>query len=93
MIKFLTALARSRYARRDYREAGILSAQALQMSREIFGAEHPYTVVQMYEHAQLLKDSRRRKEAALLKRDADRIRALKGYGEPQRHRIDILALR
>ena len=92
MIKFLSALARSRCAQRDYREARILSGQALQMSREIFGAEHPYTVAQMYSHAQLLKDSGRRKEAAVLMKDADRIRALKGYGEPG-DRIDILALR
>ena len=79
--------------RGDYREAGILSGQALQMSKEIFGPEHPHAIAQMYKHAQLLKDSRRGKEAAALKKEADRIRALKGYGEPDRHRIDILALR
>jgi tetratricopeptide (TPR) repeat protein len=92
MIKFLSALATSRYAQGDHREAGILNEQALQMSRDIFGTEHPHVIAQMYEHAQLLKATRRGKEAAALKREADRIRALRGYSEPDRHRIDILAL-
>jgi hypothetical protein len=93
MIKFLGALATSRYAQGDYRAAGILSGQALQMSKDIFGPEHPHAIAQMYQHAQLLKDSRRHKEAASLKKEADRIRALNGYAESDRHRIDILALR
>jgi hypothetical protein len=93
MIKFLGALATSRYAQGDYRGAVILSGQALQMSKEIFGPEHAHAIAQMYQHAQLLKDSRRGKEAAALKREADRIRELGGYGAVDRHRIDILALR
>ena len=92
MIKFLSALAISRRAQGDYREAGILSEQALQMSKDIFGREHPNAVAQMYEHALLLGASRRRKEGAALRKEADRIRALKGYGESDRHRVDILAL-
>ena len=93
MVKFLRALATARFAQGDYREAANLSRQALQMSKEIFGPEHPHAIAQIYEHAQLLKDSRRGKEAAALKKDADRIRALKGYSDPGHHRIDILALR
>jgi len=92
MIKFLNALATSRYAQGDYCEAGILSEQALQMCRATFGPEHSHVIAQMYDHALLLKATRRRKEADTLKREADRIRALKGYGEPGRHQIDILAL-
>jgi tetratricopeptide (TPR) repeat protein len=92
IVKFLSALATSRYAQGDYREAGILSERALQMSRDIFGPEHPKTVSQIYEHSQRLRSTRRGKEAATLKKDADRIRALKGYGESDRHRVDILAL-
>jgi ATP/maltotriose-dependent transcriptional regulator MalT len=93
MIKFLGELAAARFAQGDYGEAGILSSQALQLSKEIFGPEHPYAIAEMYKHAQLLKNSRRGKEAAALKKDADRIRVLKGYSDPDRHRVDILALR
>ncbi len=93
MVKFLGALADSRCAQGDCREAVILSEQALQMSRDVFGPEHPHVIARMYDHALLLKKTRRRKEAAALKREADRIRALRGYSEPDRHRIDILALR
>jgi len=93
MIKFLGALASSRFAQGDYREAEILSGQALQMSKEIFGPEHPHAIAEMYNHAQLLKDSRRGKEAAALKKEADRIRTVRGYVESGRHQVDILALR
>ena len=41
----------------------------------------------------LLKAILRGKEAAALKKEADRIGALTGYREPGRHQIDILALR
>lgn len=92
MIKFLAALATVRWAQGDSGAAGILSEQALDMSREIFGREHPYSVAQMYEHAQLLRDTGRRKEAAAVKREADRVRSSHGYEAPARHRIDILAL-
>jgi hypothetical protein len=61
------------------------------MSKDIFGLDHPNVVAQMYEHARLLRVSRRRREATALKREADRIRALKGYNEVSRHQIDILA--
>ena len=93
MIKFLSVLAVLRGAQGDSREGGILSEQALQMSRDIFGPEHPYAIAQMYDLALLLKATRRGKEAAALKTEADRIRARKGYVEPDRYQIDILALR
>jgi tetratricopeptide (TPR) repeat protein len=91
MITFLSTLARSRSAQRDYRESGNVSAQALQMSKDIFGPEHPHTLAQIYEHALLLKNAGRRKESAALKREADRIWAANGYSELGRHQIDILA--
>jgi tetratricopeptide (TPR) repeat protein len=47
MVKFLSALAVSRQAQGDYREAWILSEQALQMSRDIFGPEHPHVIAQI----------------------------------------------
>jgi tetratricopeptide (TPR) repeat protein len=93
MVKFLAALASSRWAQGDASEAGVLGEQALRLSRELFGPEHPDAIAQMCDHARLLKAIRRGKEAAALKKEADRIGALKGYREPGRHQIDILALR
>jgi tetratricopeptide (TPR) repeat protein len=93
MIKFLSALARLRCIRRAFDEAAFLSRQALQLSIDLFGAEHSHAVAQMYEHALLLKDAGKRREAAAVKKEADRIRAVKGYTEQDRLQVDILALR
>lgn len=82
-----------RGAQGDDREAGIPAEQALQMSRAIPGPEHPVLVAQMCGHALPLKATPRRKDAYTPKRVADRIRALKGYWEPGRHRVDIPVLR
>ena len=55
MVKFLAALASSRWAQGDASEAGVLGEQALRLSRELFGPEHPHAIAQMCEHARLLK--------------------------------------
>jgi tetratricopeptide (TPR) repeat protein len=93
MIKFLSALANSLSEQGEYDEARINGERALKMSREIFGPEDAHTVAQMYAHAALLRAMRKKKEGSALEREADKIRAMKGYPVPNEHQIDVLALR
>ena len=93
LAMLLNALASARHRQGDLAEAIALGSQALAISRDLLGPEHPRVMDQLYERAQLLKAAKRGKEAAALKKEADRIRAQLGDSEPGRHTIDIRALR
>lgn len=90
---FLSALAAATLAQGDTSEAITLNDRALAILRQLLGPEHPQVVNVMYDRARLLKAAKRGKEAAAVKKEADRIRHDKGYPEPGRHSIDINALR
>ena len=92
-VLILSALAEARRKQGGLGEAVALSGRALELSRALFGPDHPQAVTLMYSRARLLKAARQGKEAAALKKQADRIRAERGYEEPNRHSIDIRALR
>ena len=89
----LNALAKARYRRRDITEAVALNDRALDIALAVMGPQHPVVVMQMLDRADFLVAANRRKEAAALRKEANRIRTAKGYGEPNPHSIDINALR
>lgn len=90
---FLNALAAARIAQGDAADAINLNAQALDILREVLGPEHPEVVRLLYDRAHLLSANQRKKEAAALQAEADRIRLAKGYARPERYSIDTKALR
>jgi tetratricopeptide (TPR) repeat protein len=92
-ILILSALATARHKQGGADEAASLSGRALALSRELFGPEHPQVVTLMYSRAHLLKAAKQGKEAAAIKKEADRIRAKNGTSGPAQHSIDIRALR
>ncbi len=91
--KLLNALGAARYRQGDLAEALALNGRALTIFTASLGPEHPQVVSAMYDRARLLAAAKRKKEAAALKKEADRIRVAKGYAEPGRHSIDIRSLR
>ena len=91
--RFLNALAAARQEQGDIAEALNLNNHALDILRDVVGPEHPVVVTAMYDRARLLLLGKRKKDAAALRKDADRIRLAKGDPEPGQHSIDIQALR
>lgn len=88
---FYNTLAEARYRQGDVAGAVHFNGLALDTLRAVLGPEHPQVVARMADHARLLKKAKRGKEAAALQKEADRIRALPGYAEHDRHSIDIRA--
>lgn len=93
MAKLLNALAGARLAQGDSVEALQLNARALEILRDVMGAEHPEVVSLMYDRAALLAAGKHKKEAAAMRAEADRIRRSAGYVDPGRHSVDIQSLR
>ncbi len=91
--RLLNALAAARRAQGDLNGAIEINAQALDTLRDVVGPEHPEVVSVMYDRAALLRLAKRKKEAATLRAEADRIRLAHGYAEPGKHTIDINTLR
>ena len=84
----LNALAKARYRRRDITEAVALNDRALDIARAAMGPQHPVVVMQMLDRADFLVAANRRKEAAALRKEANRIRTAKGLrgAEPPEYR-------
>jgi len=89
----LGAIAAARNRQNDKKGAVECNARSLDILRQLVGPNHQAVVHKMYDHAQLLRSAKRGKEAAVIEKEAGRIRDAYGYPPPSRHTVDIRALR